>query len=219
MQFSYIKLLKELSIHVSWSHKKKLITLLFSSFLGSVLEVISIGSIFPLLSLYLDPQKIKNLNIFISLESKIGNLDENILGYATVFFIFLVAITTAFRVFLLWYQMRVSQSLAANFSEKIFERILRQPYSFHVNKNSSELITAVSVNATSLVNYCISPILSIINGSLILLMIIFMLAFIDFASIFFVIFVYILFYVLVSLRIKKKLYVYGDLIRSRLFQY
>ena len=215
MYFSYFQLLRDLSIHISWSQKKKLIALFFFLFFGSILEVISIGSIFPLLSLYLDPDRIRGMEIVISIERNFGNFDRNIVGLATGFFIFLVSLTTAFRVFLLWYQMRVSQSLAASFSEDIFQRILRQPYSYHLNKNSSELITAVSVNATSLVNYCISPIFLILNGALVLVMIIFMLAYIDFASIFFVIVVYALFYILVSLKIKKKLYLYGDLINRQ----
>ena len=62
-------------------------------------------------------------------------------------------------------------AIGADFSVRVFERTLYQPYNLHVSRNSSEILTGMR-NAENLVYFIIQPVLTVISAVVILVMVI-----------------------------------------------
>jgi ATP-binding cassette, subfamily B, bacterial PglK len=138
--------------------------------LGSFLEVISIGIVIPFLGILVSPEKIFQNETFQPLFQFLGfsNASE-LLFPITVAFCLIVLFSSAMRLTLLWLSTRISLASGSDLSVDMYRRILYQPYSFHCNRNSSEIITAVS-NKSSLVVYSIiMPSVVIVNSIVVMI--------------------------------------------------
>src|SRR6185295_7621699 len=61
-----------------------------------------------------------------------------VIGMVSLTGVYLVK--TIFLAFLLWRQTRFSFDVQANLSHRLFKTYLRQPYAFHLQRNSAQLI-------------------------------------------------------------------------------
>jgi ATP-binding cassette, subfamily B, bacterial PglK len=138
--------------------------MIFSSFA----EVISIGAVIPFLAALTSPDQIfsnpiaQPLILFLNLtESK------QLLLPLTVIFSIAALFSGLMRVILLWAQTRLTYSIGADFSYSIYRRTLYQPYTVHIGRNSSELISGIAGKANTVVGSALLPVASIISSFLI----------------------------------------------------
>jgi len=137
--------------------------------LASFAEVVSIGALLPFLGLLSAPERIfanEWARPFIDLFQ--AREPSDLLLPATLLFVGAAIMSGLVRVALLWVQSQVSAGIGADFSEQVFERTLYQPYSVHVSRNSSEILSG-SQKAAGLSGALISPLLQVIGTVLILL--------------------------------------------------
>ena len=117
-------------------------SMLFSIMLiGMFLECLGIGIILPLLSLVLDESIITKYPLIANFVSFIGspsysNLIFILFGSLLVMFL----IKNLFLLYLSWRQSTFAYSVIANLSTRLLETYLKQPYSFHLTRNSGNLI-------------------------------------------------------------------------------
>ena len=136
--------------------------------IASFAEVASIGAVLPFLGVLTAPEKIFAQDVaqpFIRM-MHLQSAQDLILPFTIVFVItsILAGLT---RISLLWFQTRLSMSIGADLSVKVYERTLYQPYSLHVSRNSSEILSGTR-KAEGLVYYLIQPILIFISSGMIL---------------------------------------------------
>lgn len=113
---------------------------------GGVLETLSIGLVIPALAVMTQPDvgaRYPAIGVWLS---RLGNPTQNQLIVAGMT---LLVVMYLFKTIVLgglaWRQARFAFGLQAALSERVFSAYLRQPYSFHLQRNSAELInTAVS---------------------------------------------------------------------------
>ena len=111
---------------------------------GTLLETISVGVVLPAISLVASPEginnypKIKPILIFFNL-----NEVDQIIIFGSIFLAVVFVLKAAYLSFLLWCQVSFAFKLQANLSTRLFKRYLTQPYTFYLQKNSSELINNV----------------------------------------------------------------------------
>ena len=115
--------------------------LFFLMLIGMFLECLGIGIILPLLSLVLDESiitKYKFVADFISLigDPSYTNLIFILFGGLLVMFL----IKNLFLLYLSWRQSTFAYSVIANLSTRLLDTYLKQPYSFHLTRNSGNLI-------------------------------------------------------------------------------
>lgn len=162
-----------------WSHLTKKSRLQFFSLLclaiiTSVTEVVSIGALIPFLSAITDPGKlILNSQISFVLNKFDISDPHQILLIVTMLFCLAAMLAGFMRVKLLRAQINLNNSLAMEFSIKIYTRILYQPYTMHIERNSSEIISALTQKAGTLIGSGINPVATILSSSLMILSILF----------------------------------------------
>ena len=158
-------LLKKLSAHISKKRKYQLLFLFILMVVSSFLEVVSIGSIMPFLSILSSPEKVFSSGYaqFIIKKIDIKTPNELIIPI-TLFFSFSVLISGLIKMLLLRVQLRVSFAIGSDFSINMYKRTLYQPYEVHLSRNSSEVITGISGKSKALINGTLMPILALISN-------------------------------------------------------
>lgn len=138
--------------------------------LASFAEVVSIGAVVPFMGVLMAPEK-----VFASEMSRpiIEALDlteaRQLLLPLTGAFIVAALLAGMMRLLLLWGQTRLGFAIGADFSFRIYKNTLYQPYSVHVARNSSEVISAISTKTDTVINHCLLPLLFIASSSLIMI--------------------------------------------------
>ena len=166
---SMVQLLKSLLPHIT-SRRRKQFALVFLLMIFSTLaEVISIGSVMPFLAVLADPIMVFEHPAAQPIVKllEITSPDGLVIPLVTSFGV-AVVISGFTRMLLIWANIKFSNAIGADLSISLYDHMLNQPYLFHVNKNSSELITGIS-KADGIVGEVITPILTITTSVLILI--------------------------------------------------
>ncbi len=74
-----------------------------------------------------------------------------------------------FLVFLSWRQTNFAYTLQSHLSQRLFASYLREPYAFHLQRNSAELTRNVLTEVSVFVTYGLQPGMTCVNESLIIL--------------------------------------------------
>ena len=121
--------------------KNSIKTLFALQIVSAVSDVISLGAIYPLLSLIVSPQDNDALIIFrpILLFFDIQS-EKQLLLIAAGFFLISVFLSNIIKIFVIKFQFAITAKIAQTFSAKLLSRILQQDLMFHLRKNVSEHI-------------------------------------------------------------------------------
>lgn len=158
--------------HLSPIRKKQLAILAVLMIIASFAEVLSIGAVLPFLGVLTSPEEIFSYGPaqpFLQL-LRIQSAQE-LLPLFTLIFISAAIFAGLTRITLLWMQTRLSMAIGADFSARVYEYTLYQPYSLHVSRNSSEIIAGAR-KADNLGYNMIQPVLVMISSSVILVAVI-----------------------------------------------
>lgn len=126
---------------------------------GTILETFSLVLVVPMVGLLTKPNYLER---FPTLDNFLGNpTDAQFVLGSMVFLVIVNIVKTSFLIWSLWVQRGFSNSVTTRIGKKLFENYLRQPYSFHLNQNSSLLIRN-SQNSSALMSGTIDPTLTIL---------------------------------------------------------
>jgi ATP-binding cassette subfamily B protein len=140
---------------------------------ASFMEAISISAVLPFIAVLSNPEKVfihEAAQLFIKILAI--KSPEELLFPFTICFCLLIFIGISLRLILLWAQTKIGYGTSAEFSNSIYMRTLYQPYSVHVSRNSSVVISGVTGKALSILNTLITPLMNIISSSITILAII-----------------------------------------------
>jgi len=121
--------------------RKSTVILLILMFIGTGLEILGVGLVIPALALLTQADYATKFPATRPILQTLGNPRQEIL--VTGGMLALVAIYTIkaiFFTFLAWYQARLAFGMRAEWSRRLFSVYLRQPYTFHLQRNSAQLI-------------------------------------------------------------------------------
>ena len=160
-------LLKKLNFHITRKHYHKLLFLLILMFFSAASEVISIGAIMPFLAVIVSPE---TLFTYVALKPFLEYFSitsaEDLVLPTVITFAFAAITAGFFRLALLWHQTRISYSIGVDLCVKAYKNTLNQPYEYHVSKNTSEIISGISIKAQNVANNTVLPIVNIISSCL-----------------------------------------------------
>ena len=163
-KISSFSLIKKLYSHVEKKGKIKLLWMFFLSVIASFAEVFSIGLLIPFIGIMIDQNFIyenKFLSNYIILFPK-----NDLLFYLTSFFIIAITFSSSIRLYLIYQGIKISNFIGSNLGRKIYTNTLYQNYLFHVERNSSDLISILTNNIGSVTNILFS--LVILSSSLLI---------------------------------------------------
>ena len=133
-------------------------------------EVISLGAVLPFIGILTTPEKVFNQPVVHALAIHFGITEPGqLLLPITVAFATAALIAGATRLLMLWVTTRLSQAIGADLSLEVYLRTLYQPYSVHISRNSSDVISGITNKTWSVVTV-IQCLLNVISGMGILLL-------------------------------------------------
>jgi ATP-binding cassette, subfamily B, bacterial PglK len=108
---------------------------------GMVLETLGIGLVIPALAVMTQDDLPARYPVLAPTVRLLGNPDrEHLVIAGMLLLVGVYAFKALFLGFLAWRQMRFVGDLQATLSYRLFEGYLRQPYTFHLQRNSAQLI-------------------------------------------------------------------------------
>ena len=186
-----MSLLSQITFLLNKKNKLKAVKLFLLMMLGMVFEIVGVGLIIPILAV-VNNNDIASNNIYFAQFLEFINSFESFTPILTVMILFgLFYIFKAFyMVYLSWEQSKFVFLLQAELSKKLFLGYLKQPYTFHLKKNSSELHR--NVDETADIAAAVNASAIFVSELLVLIGIIILLLFIETIGTMIVIFLFII---------------------------
>jgi ATP-binding cassette, subfamily B, bacterial PglK len=174
---SYLKTLLTL---LSKDERKKLILVFFGVLVMGFLELVGIGSIMPFLSVASNPQLVKTNRYLLFVYENLGFGSERAflfaLGIGAVIFIL---VSNAMKALVTYMNRRFATMRQHSLSIRLFRHYLYQPYTFFLNRNSSELLKNILGEVNTLVTGTLMPLLELITSVAVTMLIVAMLVIAD----------------------------------------
>ena len=162
------------------SDKRKIYLLTFGVFLMLILEIFSIGLIFPLLIFLTENQIFDKFPIFQNVANLFSIETKNEFVILLIILITVVYIVKLLYSYLiLYYTHHFAFHLQEKLTNKFFDFYIRMPFIMHLNRNSAFLIRNLTQEMSLFTTNCITPIISVISEGILIIGIIFLLLVIE----------------------------------------
>lgn len=160
-------LLLRLWRHIGARRRAQFMLVLGLTVIASLSEVLTIGAVLPFLMALTSPQTLIAHPLAQSFISFFGlSKNSDLLAALTIAFCSAAIVAGLLRVALLWANNHLSCRTGADLSINIYRRTLYQPYSVHVARNTSQLISAVTVKTNAVVSNVFAPMLTLISSAI-----------------------------------------------------
>jgi ABC-type bacteriocin/lantibiotic exporter with double-glycine peptidase domain len=207
-----LSLIKKFFSILSNNQKRYLIYIIILSFIGALLEMMTLGLLVPIIGL-LNSETLSNnylvSNILTSISFLLKKFGNNEISVLIVLFFIIFIFKTIFFTGLIKLSSKFSSSISFNLSSKIFENYLYQKYYFYLTRGSSKLIQNLTNEINNLINIYLASILSLFNEALLLISISAILIILSPISFFSIVSVFFLFSFIFVYLIKKFLKKWG----------
>ena len=139
-----LRLILEVYGHLSTRRKTQCFLLLVLMLAGAGAEAFTLGAIVPFLGLLVNPGIADQQPIVAAaLDAVAPWVGGTRLAAASLYFAVFAVLAAMLRLTLNWASMRFVFAVGADFGQAIYSRILQQPYSYHLQRNSSQTLAAV----------------------------------------------------------------------------
>lgn len=145
----FLNLLKRLWDHLSSRRRKQFFLLAILMIVSALAEVLSLGALLPFIGVLTSPEAIMKHELIRELAAHFSIADPNelILPF-TVIFITAAFFSAVIRLLLLRVNTRLAYACGSDLSCEVYRRTLYQPYNVHVGRNSSAVISGITVKVT-----------------------------------------------------------------------
>ncbi len=127
---------------LTFKEKRKFYLLLIFVLVSMLLEMISIGLLIPILSFFINPEKLSiyliNYNITI---------DESFIFLGVLFIIFIFFVKNLFLSFFLWFQNLTTNNIRVSLSSRLFKNYLNQNYSNFIHEDFGNAVRNLRVES------------------------------------------------------------------------
>lgn len=138
---------------------------------GALLEMVGVGAIPVFIGILNQPDRLSGIGALAVRSLGLATPRAMVIGGgAAMFALFLLK--NVYGSFLLYAQGRFANSLFIALSNRLFERYLREPYTFHLARNSAELLRNTSQETNSVVQNVIMPGIMVATESMVALCIV-----------------------------------------------
>ena len=179
--------------------------------LNSIAELITIGSIVPLIDIAFNPIKISNIS-YLNTIFNIFNIQENsYFLFISLIFLIIIFLSAIFKIYALKLINEYTETILKEIGQKLYRGIIYQNYLYHLNTNSSLLISSL-IQQLDISVSVVANLLNIILSGLIILGILISLSIINFNIVFFTILIFAVFYFCANNITNKYANLYGKIV-------
>ena len=122
----------------------------FFAILTSLLEVATLFSLFPFLSILLQQGSLEDFKLLLIIKEKFSLDDDSYLFLVTIIFLFFLILSSIFRLILLWGNIKLANAISKDFSLDLFKNKIHQNYLDFINSSTNEAISSITVKTSSL---------------------------------------------------------------------
>ena len=161
------KLLFKVWKKISKRRKFQFFILVFLIIINGFIEFLVLNSIIPFINAITNTNNLSNYRIINNLYNNLGFINNGQIIFLTTFiFLILIFSSAILRILNLLLNFRLTAAIGSELSSECYRKTLYQPYSKHVNSNSSVLITIILKDINTTVK-SLSQFLIIVNSSII----------------------------------------------------
>ena len=133
-------------------------------------ELASLGAVIPFIAALTEPQRLLSWPVVARFAHALGiTTPDQLLLPMAIGFAVVALVAGAVRMLLLWGSARVTFAAGADLSSEVYRRTLYQPYSVHVARNSSDVISGITNKVGSTVLGVMFPAMTLISAGVSLL--------------------------------------------------
>jgi ATP-binding cassette subfamily C protein len=138
--------------------------------LGALIEVVGVGIIPIYVLLLLDPAKVAELPVVGSWFANTESLsNQTIVLYGGIVLLIVFLIKSLFLTYLYYQKGKIMFDAKVNLENNLFKTYIFSPYSFHVLNNSATLLRNLTQEIPVIITGVVFPLLTLINGSFMVL--------------------------------------------------
>lgn len=161
-------IIKKISSLLTQSERKAAISLFLMMLLGMILETLGIGLVIPTITLMMQPEAWDKYQIgHFFLQDKAPLPHMQIVIFAMLGLITVYLAKNLYSGFLIWKQSNFTFNVQASLCLRLFSLYLRQPYIFHLQKNSAQLVRNITGEVANL-SSVVSSLLLLLTESCVL---------------------------------------------------
>lgn len=154
--------IKKLRRLLNKRQKIKAVILLSLFVFSALLQMVSISSVAPFISILANPDFI-NENVYVSKAYAFIGADSHIefLQFYAVIVCSIIVLANIVGSFVLWLSIRFTINIGSELQRKLYSTYLKNEYTFFLEKNSSDLITTITQQVPRMVYMLLQP---LVNG-------------------------------------------------------
>lgn len=139
------ELISDLWSHLNKKRKVQFILLIFLMFLGGLAEAMSLGMVLPFIGVLVTPEIIMENKLALQVSQALGIQSANQLVLPlTILFLSAALVAGIIRMIVLKVTTSYSFATAHDLSIDVYKRSIYQPYSVHISRNSSAIVSAIT---------------------------------------------------------------------------
>lgn len=162
-------LLLRLWHHLSRVRQLQFWLLICVMLVSALAEVLSLGAVLPFLGILIDPERLYSQHFMEDIALVLGITSANQLVLPlTVAFVTAALIAGGIRILLLWVSTRLAFASGADLGIEVYRRTLYQPYHVQVARNSSEVISGITIKVNGVVFGALLPLLTLVSSTMLL---------------------------------------------------
>ena len=178
-----MQILKKLLFLLTLQERKNVIFLMVMVLVLAMLEMIGVVSILPFMAVLMSPDLI-DTNVLLNTAFKTSNLlgvetKKNFLFLLGIVVFLILIITLTFKFLTYYVQLRFTTSLNYKIAKRFVEGYLNQPYSWFLNRHSADLGKNILSEVNFVISQGVTPMINLIKQSVVALVMIIMLFFVD----------------------------------------
>lgn len=162
-----MQILKKIIFFFTSAQKKKAFFLLVVTLIMALLDMLGVASIMPFIAVLGNPELIETNNILNSAFQTsmiLGVKTKNDFLFILGIFVFIMLIVSlCFKALTVFLQANFSQICEFSIGKRLIETYLHQPYSWYLNRNSSELSKNILSEVEEVIGAGLNPMINIIT--------------------------------------------------------
>ena len=178
-----MQILKKLLFLLTPQERKRAGLLLIMILIMAFLDMIGVASIFPFVSVLMNPSLIETnliLNSMFKSSSMFGVENNQDFLFALGVLVFLLLIfSLSFKVLTIYAQTRFIQMREYSIGKRLLEQYLHQPYSWFLSRHSADLGKNILSEVSQVIGFGIYPCIDLISKGILVIMLIILLAIVD----------------------------------------
>ena len=139
------ELLRSVWRHLSRRRHRQFYALFALLILGATAEIVSLGAVLPFVAILTSPKRVFKIHFVAHIAQSWGiNSPTGLVLPLTIAFGGAALASGSIRMLLSWASIRFAYASGADISIEVYRRTLYQPYSVHVARNSSDVISGIT---------------------------------------------------------------------------